>query len=127
MLMILSFLKSNWKLCLSIVLALGMGGVFLHKKMVDQTAELTLLKKTKDEEISKIIHAQEIQEAKHVENEKRLNDALNDINSKYTTAIRQLNTKRKTQIAEIVKSDEHNPDELARKLSEVTGFKVMVK
>lgn len=127
MMLILSFLKSNWKLCLSIVLALGIGAAFIHKKSVDQTSELMQLKKTKDDEIGKIIKAQAEQEARHIANEQRLTTALNDINSKYVSAVKQLNTKRKVQIAEIVKADEHNPAELAQKLADATGFRVMTK
>lgn len=126
----IAYLKIHWKLFLSllvVVIALIVVSALFYKHNNDQLAQFVELKKTTDVEIQKITAARDQENKQHVENEKRLNDALEQINTKYISAMKALNTRKREQVSAIIKTSEHNPDELAKQLSETTGFKVYTK
>ena len=55
---------------------------------------------------------------------KQLQEKLELIEKQYVEAKKELNDKKKIEIAKILKDSANDPEELAEKLSQATGFQV---
>ncbi len=119
------FVKTYWQL-----LVAGLGAIvgFLLLRRSEQTfsERYKKLQDAHDAEIKKIDAARLEERAAHDANLKKLQDALNAVQAQYDAAKKQLDDSKKKEIADIVKAYSDRPDELARKLSESTGFQIIL-
>ena len=119
------FLKKFWGYIVT-----GVGiilGLFLFKKKSDDyQVNIDDLKNTHTKEINKINEARIAERKQYEENEKRYQKALAEIQKKYDDAKQDLDKKKKDDIKEIIEKYGTRPDVLAEKLSEVTGFKIVL-
>lgn len=79
-----------------------------------------------DEELKKINSIREEERKQHVENEAKLKQTLESIQMQYESAKKELDDKKKQEIANIVKKFANDPVALANRLSESTGFTVIL-
>jgi F0F1-type ATP synthase membrane subunit b/b' len=77
------------------------------------------------QEISDLKKIQQDSDKKQQQNLEQLTKQLADIDQKYNDQITKLNQKTKSAADKIVKETENNPDELAKRLSESTGFTIV--
>jgi cell division protein FtsB len=121
------FVRNHWHaIMLVLVLLLGATSYWLLKKNgQDYSVKIQQLQTAHDEEVKKILDAQAVERKQHEENLKKLEDQLTAIQKEYIAAQQILETKKQVEIKEIVKDYGDNPDELAKKLSLVTGFQVI--
>lgn len=117
--------KKYWSL---VALIVGSVAAFLFFKR-SGTSFADNLKKIQDahnEEIKKIQEAREEEKRQHEENLKKLQETLDIVQKHYDDAKADLDSKKKAQVEELVKKYNDDPTELAKKLSEATGFVVIL-
>lgn len=78
------------------------------------------------EEIKKINDARLQERARLEENERVLRATLDAVQRQYDDAKKELDVKKKKEIESLVNQFGDKPDELAKKLSEVTGFDIVL-
>jgi Tfp pilus assembly protein PilO len=117
-------IKKYWWVAAAII------GFILFKRWMDQSSDLakTLadIQKAHEEEIAKIKAADEERRAASEANLRKMQERLDAIEKQYEAAQRQLDATKKAEIQAILKEDHDDPDALAKKLSEATGFKVIL-
>ena len=102
-------------------------GLFLFKrKSDDYQLQIDDLKTVHKKELEEVYKARELERKQYEENEKKYQLALKSIQKQYDDAKKILDDKKKENIKEIIVKYGKRPDVLAQKLSEVTGFKVVL-
>jgi uncharacterized protein (DUF927 family) len=120
-----TYLKQYWKVIL-LVAGGVVGLLLLRKREMSFTKQLKKLQLARDEEIKKIIEAHEDERRRHEENMKKLKETLALVQQQYDDAKKVLDDKKKKQVTQLVKQYGDQPDELARQLSSLTGFNVIM-
>lgn len=120
-----AFTKKYWQLLL-LVLAVPFGVLLFRRRENSFIEDYKKLQSSHDEELKKIEEAHAIERKKHEENVKLLEKTLETIQQKYDEQKKALDEKKKLEIKEIVSQYGNDPVELAKKLSEVTGFTIVM-
>lgn len=121
----LILVKKYWQIGL---LILGVViGAFVFKKTDDSFADkFKKIQDAHDEELKKIEEAHVQERHEHEINVKKLQDTLDVIQKQYNSAKKDLDDNKKKEIEEIVKKYHNDPDSLTKRLSDVTGFIVVL-
>jgi flagellar motility protein MotE (MotC chaperone) len=125
LLIIWTFIKKYWELFLLLVGVFA--GIFLLRQQ--KTSFIDDIKKIQDahdEEVKRINAARDEERRQRLENERRLNNTLQIVQAQYDAARKELDDKKKKEVEQLVKDFGDKPEELAKKLSEVTGFIVIL-
>lgn len=110
-----------------LLLASIIAGYFFFRREQDSFSErLKQIQDAHDEETKKIQSAREEERRQHEENLKRLRDTLASVQLQYEEEKKVFDEKKKKQVEYLVKKYGKAPDELAKRLGEVTGFKVIL-
>jgi len=119
------YIKKYWGIA---VLVIGtVAGFFLFRKEQSGFADnLKKIQEAHDEEIKKIQEARAEEQRQHEANVKKLQDTLVAVQKHYDDAKEALDDKKKKEIADLVKQYGDKPDVLAQKLSEATGFVIIL-
>lgn len=120
-----SYIKKYWQLGL-LVIASVVGYLLLRRERDGFVEQFRKLQDAHDDEIKQILNAYEKERKQHDENVKKLKVALNAVQKQYDDAKKVLDDKKKKKIAQIVEKHGDDPDELAKQLSAVTGFKIIL-
>lgn len=120
-----SYVKKYWSYA-ALLLAVIFGYLLFKKEQIDFADALKKIQEAHEEEIRKIQEAREEERRQHEANLKRLQDTLDAVQKQYDDAKKDLDTKKKKEIEDLVKQFGDNPDELAKKLSEATGFVIVL-
>ena len=119
------YIKKYWQ-----VISMICGGVaaFLLLRKEDKSFqdELKKLQNSHDEELKKIQLAHDEERRQHEENVKKLQETLANVQSQYDAAKKELDDEKKKEIEELVKNYGEDPEALSQKLSEVTGFQIVL-
>ena len=57
----------------------------------------------------------------------RMIDTMKKVEEKYQSSQQSLDAKKRKEIEKILKNNARDPDEITRRLSEITGFKIHVE
>lgn len=120
-----AYVKKYWSL-VALVGGVVFAVVFLRKQGVDFADNLRKIQEAHDEELRKIQEARAEEKRQHEENARKLQAALDAVQKQYDDAKKDLDAKKKAQIEDLVKKYKDDPDELAKKLSEATGFTIIL-
>ena len=119
------FLKKNWQYILAVL-----GAIFtfflLRREKITLLDQLREIQEAHDKELKEIEAAREEERKKNKQAYELLQKRLNEIQSLYDEAKLQLEKKKKKQIEDLMKKYADDPTELAKKLSAVTGFEVIL-
>jgi len=119
-----TIIKKYWNVVLLVVSATA--GYFFFRREQDRFSDrYNQLQIAHDDEMRKIQSAREEERKQHEENLKRLQDTLDLIQKQYDEDKRAFEEKKKEQVTQIVKKYGKSPEELAKRVSEVTGFKII--
>jgi len=102
-------------------------GILFFKKKNDDSLEI--IKQIQDshtKEIQELNKIRDEERASYEENEKKYKDRMAVIEQQYEASKKIFDEKKKEEAKKIVKQYSDKPEELAKKLSEVTGFKVIL-
>jgi hypothetical protein len=118
-------IKTYWQLILLIA-----GGVVSYVMFRRQenlfTQNINNLLESHKEQIEKINVIREEERKQRAENERKLREALDTVQAQYDIAKKDLDNKKKKEIEDIVKQYGNDPVELAKQLSAVTGFSIIM-
>lgn len=121
------FFKKFWGWIIAFFAAIFGALFFVNNKRKD--AEAKALKDIIDSHNKEINEIKETVAEEHVklaENEKQYKETMETIQDQYEEASQDLSNKKKEQISQLVRDYGKNPNELAKKLSDVTGFKIIL-
>lgn len=121
----LALLKKYWKV-LAVILAATVGFFLLRKRDLSFVDELRKVQASHDEEVRQINAVREEERKQHAENLRRRDEALAVVQRQYDESMTQLDSKKKKEIEQIVKEHGKDPVALAQKLSEATGFTIVM-
>jgi flagellar biosynthesis/type III secretory pathway M-ring protein FliF/YscJ len=117
--------KKYWSYVVLIVGAII--AFFLFRKQgIDLATNLQKARDSHDEEIKKINEAREEERRQHELNVKKLQESLDVVQKHYDDAKKDLDSKKKKEIEELVRQFKDDPEALAKKLSEATGFSIIL-
>lgn len=119
-----SFIKKYWKI-LAAVLATSIV-LFMLKSNHDSSAYIKQMQESHAKELEEINKAREEERKQYEENEKKYKERMAAIEAEYETAKKEFDEKKKEQAAKLLRDFKGKPVELAKKLSEVTGYKVIL-
>ncbi len=125
LLIIWSFIKKYWELFLLLTGAF-VALFLLRQQKVSFMDDMKRIQDAHDEEVKRINAARDEERRQRIENERKLNNALQVVQAQYDAAKRELDDKKKKEVEQLVKEFGDRPEELARKLSEATGFVVIL-
>lgn len=117
--------RQYWQI-IAVVVAFVAGYLLFRRQNADLTKQLDEIRKQYMREINDLQSAHDAEIRKREENERRLEQRLSDIQRQYDEAKRKLDDEKKKQVVEILEKYGDDPDELARRLSETTGFTVII-
>lgn len=120
-----AFIKKYWGIFAIVAIAV-IGLFILRDPRLDLMKRIKQLQEAHDDEIRRIDAIREAERAKNDANEKRLSDALKVVQEKYENDKQELSAKKKAEIVEIVREYGDDVDELAKQLSEATGFEIVM-
>jgi len=119
------FFKKFWGLFVA-----GFGVIacflFVKKKEADTTDLIQSIEDSHKKEIEEINKAREAERQQYEENEKKYKATMVAIQEQYEKAKKDFDEKKKAEAATIVRKYANKPDQLAQKLAEVTGFKIVL-
>lgn len=122
---LLPFLKKNWRyfaIAIFTILVL----LFLQKDRISLTQQLQSTRTAYEERINQIENARKEERRQNDEALSQLKKKLVDVQKQYDDAKVELEKKKKEEIKDLVEKYADDPEELAKKLSEVTGFKIIL-
>lgn len=100
--------------------------IVFRQREVSFADEYQKIKAVHDEELKQIQDARAEEQRQHQANVKKLQDTLDAVQKHYDEAKKDLDTKKKKEIEELVKQYKDDPGALAKKLSESTGFTIIL-
>jgi Skp family chaperone for outer membrane proteins len=120
-----NFFKKSWG-----YLVAGLGvvfGVMLFRKKVDHYENIVQkLQDSHQKQLDEIEAARKEERKKHEENERKYQERMALIEKEYEAAKAELDEKKRKEIEGIVKKYGNQPDKLAQRLADVTGFKIIM-
>lgn len=120
-----AYVKKYWSLALLVVGGIAAFFVFRQRE-ISFADEYKKIKDAHDEELKRIQDARAEEKRQHEENQRKLEATLAAVQQQYAEAKKDLDAKKKAQIEELVKKYKDDPDELAKRLSEATGFTIIL-
>lgn len=118
-------IKKWWGLAALIVMTI-LGYLFFRREQQSLADQFKKLQDSHDQEIKAIDDARIEEEKAHEANLKKMQDTLDAVQKQYDQQEKDLDDKKKAEIADLVKQYSDDPDTLAQKLSEATGFQVIL-
>ena len=120
-----NFLKKSWGYL--IVICCAALGLILYKKKVDSYENVVQkMQGFHQKELDEIKEARENERKKYEENERKYKERIQVVENEYESAKIAFDIKKKIAVEKIVRTYGNKPDQLAQKLAEVTGFKIIM-
>ena len=120
------WVKSHWQICLAatILIAVSLASRAKTKALMESLLHLRGSYEKESKGLRET-HENEIKNLKLAE--KRKSDALKAVEERYALENRNLDKKKKLEIKTIIDENSSNPDEITRRIAEITGFSVFVE
>lgn len=120
-----TYIKKYWSIVL-LITAIIFGIFFIRGKQLAFVADMRKIQEAHDLEIKRINDAIEEERRQHTQNIKKLQDTIDSIQTQYEAAKQDLDEKKRKQIIALIKKYQSDPISLAEKLSELTGFTIIL-
>ncbi len=119
------FVKKNWKY-VAAVLGTVLAYVLLQKQKSSLLDQIQEIRDSYDAQLNKIEAARAEERRKNEQELKLLKKRLEDVQKQYVEAKKELDDKKRAEIEELMKKYSNDPEELAKKLSQLTSFKIIL-
>ena len=118
------WIKRNWKFVSGVFVTLFVLAIF--KKGPGLSVVLNRIKKDYEKELEIIenAHKKEIEDREAAF--KIYKDSMDQIEKEYSQRREKLDKEKKRKIEKVILENSDNPDEITRRISEITGFKIHV-
>jgi len=120
-----AWIKKNWKI-FALVVATLVGYLIFRSQNISFSEDFSKIKAAHDEEINEIEAARVEERTRLAANQEKLEKALKVVEDEYARQSKDLDKKKKKEIETIVKESDGDPEELAERLSTVTGFRIIL-
>ena len=112
--------KKYWQLLVGMTIPLVIWLLSRDYGKLDKVLQKT--KETHKKEVDAIekAHQEEIQ--KREESLRKYKETLSEVEKKYKDANKQLTAKKRKEVEKVLKQNEDDPEEITRRLAEITGF-----
>lgn len=120
-----TFVKAYWQYFL-IAAAFILGMLVYRRTTVDFSRQLKEIQDRQREEIDEIRRAYDNELKQKEENERRLQDRIEKIQRQFEDAKQTLDDEKQKQVKDLVEKYGDDPVVLAQKLSQLTGFIVVI-
>ena len=117
--------KKNWKIFVGAAIPIVLMIVF--RKNVDLGKVLDRVRDDYKKEIDAIEKSHKDEIEKREEAVSRMIGTMKKVEEKYKSSQQDLNARKRKEIEKILKNNSNDPDEITRRLSEITGFKIHVE
>ncbi len=118
------FFRKYWQYI--VAFGAGIAAVLLLKKKPPVQDDVKTIRDSYDKQIDKINNVRQVERDKQDELSEKLQSDLSVVEKQYEQQKKNLDEKKKDEIKTILQQHQDDPVELAKKLSEVTGFKVIM-
>lgn len=119
------FLRTYWSY-IALVVAMVSTYLLLRRQTVDFGRQIQDIQDRHQKELEEIKQAHDEEARRLAENERKLTVRLEQIQKQFDAAQHQLDAEKKSQVAELVREYGDQPSVLAQKLSDVTGFTIVL-
>jgi hypothetical protein len=120
-----SYVKRYWGVAAALA-GMLFAVLLFNKKTRSFAEERVEIDRLHREELDRIQELRLQEQAKNAENDRILKEQLASIQLQYEDAKQDLDEKKQKQIVDLIKKHGKNPIELARQLSLLTGFQVIL-
>lgn len=120
-----SYVKKYWQLGLLVIGAV-VGMILLRQRSTSFVDDYNKLQEAHQKELDQIQKACDQEREQLEANQQKLQQALDVIQKQYAEQQKELDSKKQSEIEQIVKEHGDDPAALAQKLSEATGFTVIL-
>jgi len=119
------FLKKNSGY-IAVLLGALLTYILFQRKNASLLDQLRVVRETHEEQLRKIDAARKEEREKNAKELELLKKRLEHIQKQYEDAKKDLDKKKKSEIQDMLKKHANDPGTLAQKLSEATGFQVIL-
>lgn len=120
----ISYLKKYWQYFVVVLLVFIGYFIFNHKNNISIKELIEKINNTHRSELDDIKNSYEKEIKEKEKNIKKLEETISIIEKKYNEAQKQLDEAKKQEIKKIIEETKGDPNELAKRLQESTGFKI---
>ena len=120
------WVKSHWQICLAatVLIVVSLASRARTKALMESLLHLRGSYEKESEGLRQI-HEKEVEDLKLAE--KRKSEALRAVEERYAADNRKLDRKKKQEIKEAVSKNAEDPNEITKRIAEITGFSVFVE
>ena len=115
--------KKYWQLLVGMVIPLIIWLLSRDSGKLDEVLEKTKEAHKKEVDAIEKSHQEEIQ--KREEALRKYKEALSEVEKKYKDANKELTSKKRKEVEKVLKENSEDPDEITRRLSEITGLSLI--
>lgn len=120
-----AYVKKYWAI-IAAVIGFIVFEVILHEQKTDLASTLADINKKHQDELTAIQKANDVQEQQHLANEAKMAAQLDAIEKQYEASQKQLDDTKRAEIKQIITETQNDPNALAQKLADATGFTVVL-
>jgi len=117
--------KKYWKIVALVLIAI-VGFIVFRRRESEFIKDIKAINDAHVDELKKIEKAREEEKKRYEENERKLQTMLTLIQKQYDAQLKQLDDKKRVEVEKLVKTYKDDPTELAKRLSAVAGFVVIL-
>jgi len=117
--------KKNWGYFVA-AFGVAITFLFLKKEKTSLLDQISVIRESYEDQIKQIELARREEREKNAKALELLQKRLDEVQRQYEKAKIELDKKKKEEIKELMEKYSNDPDALAKKLSEATGFKVIL-
>ena len=112
--------KKYWQLLVGMAIPLVVWVLSRDSGKLDEVLEKTKEAHKKEVDAIEKAHQEEIQ--KREDALRKYKETLSEVEKKYKDANKELTSKKRKEVEKVLKENSEDPDEITRRLAEITGF-----
>ena len=116
------WMKRNWKFLIGLTIPLLIG--LLARRHFNYSEIIGRINEDYEKEINVINESHRIEKEKKELANKRYNDIVVEIEKRYAEEEKELTLTKKREVKKVIEENANDPDEITRRLSEITGFQI---
>jgi len=116
--------KKNWKFFVGLMVPIVLSIIF--RRQINPQKLLDKIRDDHDKEVDILnrSHQKEIEDRENAK--KRYDIAIKELEEKYRNSEGELDKKKKKEVEKALKNHSSDPDEITRRIAEITGFEIHV-
>ena len=117
-----AWMKRNWKFLVGLMIPLLIG--LLARRHFNYSEVVDRINEDYEKEINVINESHKIEKEKKELANERYNVIVVEIEKRYAEEEKELTLTKKREVKKVIEENANDPDEITRRLSEITGFQI---